>query len=280
MAGGLAALHPGLIAYSAVVATIASLPNPERGYGIFMVLQFGISGLGLWGLPQVLPVIGVPGMFAIFSALAVASCWLRDAIIHRTGVAGDQGVELHAIFAPTALLMLLGIGLYETANLMHYAYDARIGQSFGLVGQQVGRILGTATFLGVPAALLVTWIGDRFGQLPPLAFALLVSVTGMLILLYPVGRVSYEVSMYLMGFIWAFALPFFYAIGARIDPGGSVVVVAGFFTSLGATTGPAVSAMLVRPGDYDDIMLGAIGLYGLVLAMMVVCVRRLEQGQD
>ena len=50
----------GMIAYSAVMATIAALPGHERGYGIFMVFQFGISGIGLWGLPYVFPIVGVP----------------------------------------------------------------------------------------------------------------------------------------------------------------------------------------------------------------------------
>jgi hypothetical protein len=269
----------GMVAYGAVMATIAALSSPERGYGIFMVFQFGISGLGLWGLPYVLPVVGVPGMFAIFSGLAVASYVLRGAVIHRSGVTDGQGVELHAILKPTALLMLFGIGLYETANLMHYAYGDRIGLTFDLSNYEIGRILGTATFLGVPAAFIVVWIGDRFGQLQPLAFALAVSVVGMLILLYPFGPVSYRVSMYTMGSIWAVGLPYFYAIGARIDPGGSVVVVAGFFTSLGATLGPALSALLVRPGYYDDIILGAIGIYGLVAAMMTICVTMIGNDQ-
>ena len=156
---------------------------------------------------------------------------------------------------------------------MHYSYGERIGQTFDLTDFQIGRILGTATFLGVPAAFLVVWIGDRFGQIQPLTIALLISVAGMLVLLYPVGPVSYHVSMYTMGSIWAVGLPYFYAIGARIDPAGSVVVVAGFFTSFGATVGPALSATLVRPGYYDDILLGATGIYGLVLVMMILCVR-------
>ena len=269
----------GMIAYGAVMATIAALSSPERGYGIFMVFQFSISGLGLWGLPYVFPIVGVPGMFAIFAAMAVASYWLRGAVIHRAGVTDGQSVELRTIFAPVALLMLFGIGLYETANLMYYAYGDRIGLTFDLTDFEIGRILGTATFLGAPAALAVVWVGDRFGQLQPLAFALLVSVAGMLILLYPVGEMSYRISMYMMGAIWAVGLPYFYAIGARIDPGGSVVVVAGFFTSMGATIGPAISAMLVRPGYYDDIMLGAIGIYGLVLAMMLLCVSMIDRSQ-
>ena len=55
----------GAVAYAAVMASIAASNNPERGYGIFMVFQFGISAIGLYGLPQVLADIGTVGTFLI-----------------------------------------------------------------------------------------------------------------------------------------------------------------------------------------------------------------------
>jgi MFS family permease len=149
--------------------------------------------------------------------------------------------------------------------------------NFGLTDYRIGEILGLATFLGVPSALIVVWLGDRFGQLKPLSAALLVSVVGLLVLLYPLGPASYAVSMYLMGIAWAFGLPYFQAVEARIDPGGSVVVVGGFFTSCGAVLGPAIAATLVRPGFYDNVLLFAIGTYGVVVVLMTLCTNRIAR---
>jgi MFS family permease len=265
----------GAVAYAAVMATIATMSNPERGYGVFMVLQFGLSAIGLYGLPFLLPVIGVSGLFLILSALAVLSLFLRGSVIHRAPVSAGAAVEIHMLLKPVALLSMFGVGLYETANLAYYTYTERIGVNFGLTDYQIGEVLGLATLLGVPSALAVVWIGDRFGQLRPISAALLVSVLGLLILLYPLGSASYPIAMYMMGVAWAFGLPYFQAVEARIDPGGSVVVVGGFFTSCGAAVGPAIAATLVRPDDYDNVLLFAMGVYGVVAVLMTMCTSRI-----
>ncbi len=265
----------GAVAYAAVMATIATMSNPERGYGVFMVLQFGLSAIGLYGLPFLLPVIGVSGLFLILSALAVLSLFLRGSVIHRAPVSAGTAVEIHMLLKPVALLSMFGIGLYETANLGYYTYTERIGVNFGLTDYQIGEVLGLATLLGVPSALAVVWMGDRFGQLRPISAALLVSILGLLILLYPLGPASYPIAMYMMGAAWAFGLPYFQAVEARIDPGGSVVVVGGFFTSCGAAVGPAIAATLVRPDDYDNVLLFAIGVYGVVAVLMTMCTSRI-----
>jgi hypothetical protein len=64
-----------------------------------------------------------------------------------------------------------------------------------------------------------------------------------------------------LGVAWAFGLAYFYAIEARIDPGGSVVIVGGFFTSCGSVAGPALAATLVQPDDFGSVLAAAIGIY-------------------
>ena len=164
----------GAIAYAAVMATIATMSNPERDYGIFMVFQFGLSAIGLYWLPYLLPVIGgVAGLFSILAVAAVLSLLLRNSVIHREAVAEETAVEIKTLLKPAALMAMFGIGLYETANLGYYTYSERIGLSMGLNDYQVGEVLGVATLLGVPSAFGVVWLGDRFGQLKPLFLALL-----------------------------------------------------------------------------------------------------------
>lgn len=262
----------GAVAYAAVVASIASTANPERGYGVFMVLQFGLSAIGLYGLPYLLPTIGVVGMYLLLAVAAVLSLTLRDSVVHRDAATEEPAIELQMLFRPAAILAMLGIGIYETANFMQYTYSERIGISFGLSSYQIGESLGIASLLGVPAALLVVWIGDRFGQLRPLLAAIALSVIAHLLLLAPNGTVSYVLAVFVLGIAWAIGLAFFYAIEARLDPGGSVVVVGGFFTSCGSVAGPALAASLVQPDNFGGVLFAAICVYVIaaVLATMSV----------
>lgn len=151
----------GAIAYAAVMATIATMSNPERDYGIFMVFQFGLSAVGLYLLPYLLPIIGVAGLFSILAVAAALSLLLRNSVIHREAVSDGTAVEIKTLLKPAALMAMFGIGLYETANLGYYTYSERIGLSMGLNDYQVGEVLGVATLLGVPSAFGVVWLGDR-----------------------------------------------------------------------------------------------------------------------
>lgn len=262
----------GAVVYAAVVASLAATANPERSYGIFMVLQFGLSAVGLYVLPYFLPDIGVVGMYLLLAALAGVSLVLRDSVVHRDAAPEEPAIEVRMLLRPAAILAMLGIGIYETANFMQYTYSERIGIGFGLSNLQIGEALGIASLLGVPAALLVVWIGDRFGQLRPLLAAIILSVVAHLLLLFPSGTVSYYLAVYALGIAWSFGLAFFYALEARLDPGGSVVVVGGFFTSCGSVAGPAIAASLVQPEEFAGVIAAAISIYLLaaVLSMLSV----------
>ena len=260
----------GAITYAAVMTTIAATNNPARGYGIFMVFQFGLGAVLLYGLPLVLPDIGVAGMYLSMAAAAAFSLLLKGSVMHREAAVEDAAIEMHMLIKPAAILAMVGIGLYETANFMQYTYADRIGVGFGLTEYQIGEILGFSMLIGIPAALTVVWISDRFGQLAPLTAALILSIAALTALLFPSGAVTYVAAMCAFGFAWAFGLAYFYAIEARIDPGGSVVVVGGFFSACGNTAGPAIAATLVSPRGYDDVLVAAIGIFGLVWCVMAL----------
>jgi len=173
---------------------------------------------------------------------------------------------------------MLGIGFYETANFGWYTYADRIGVSIGLDVVRIGEILGFSAMLGIPAALLVVWIGDRFGQIGPLLVAVLLAMGAELWLLFPTGVSTYIVSMAVLSFAWAVGLPYFYAVEARLDPGGSVVVVGGFFTNVGSVAGPAIAASLIAPDGFDQILLAGLGIYVIVICLMTLSARIAGRG--
>ena len=263
----------GAVAYAAVVTTIAASSNPDRGYGIFMVFQFGLSAICLYGLPIALPGIGVLGMYLLMSAAAALSLVLKGAVIHRGTTTEDPAIEIHMLIKPAAIFAMIGVGFYEMANFMHFTYADRIGVGFALSVTRIGEVLGFASLLGIPAALIVVWIGDRYGELRPLVIALLLSIGALAWLLVSDDSAAYVVAMSVLGFSWAFGLPYFYAVEARLDPGGSVVVVGGFFTACGSVAGPALAAALVAPARYDNVLFAAIGIYLLVICLMMLSVR-------
>jgi MFS family permease len=267
----------GAAAYASVVTSIAALREPERGYGMFTVLQFGLSSALFYLLPIVLPTIGVGGMFILMSLLAALALSMKDSVLLRDAVDDEQKLETKSLLKPAALLAMLGIGAYEVANFMQYTYAERIGLEFDLSSIEAGQTLGLATLLGVPAGLAVVWLGDRFGQLKPLLGAIIASVAAHFLLLSDGGPASYIISMCIISAAWAFGLAYFYSIEARLDPAGSVVVVGGFFTACGGALGPALAAMLVRPNNFSVVLATAIGVYVIVGLLMIASNRYTRQ---
>ena len=265
----------GAAAYAAVITTIAATLHPERGYGLLMVFQFALSAVGLYALPLVLPVIGAEGMYLGLSGAAVLALLLTGSVLQRaSGAGGDEpGIEMHMLLRPAAILVLAAIGLYETANVMHFTYAERIGVSLGLAGERVGEILGLATMLGIPAAFGVVWLSDRAGRLLPILAAVLTSMLALGLLLAPTGALGYGVAMGMLSIAWAFGFPYFQAVEASLDPGGSVVVAGSFLTASAAAVGPALAGSLVGPDGYGPVLLGAIGLYLVVTILMTAALR-------
>jgi MFS family permease len=261
----------GVAAYASVMSAYAGWREPDRAYGLFMAIQFLVSSVGLFGLPWILPDTGVSGLFALFTMLDVAALLLVVQLPgsdERKPAGSGSPVEWRVILAQTSLLCLLGIGLFEASNMASFTYAERIGVSFGLQGSEIGLVLGTATLLGIPAAFGVFLLGSRFGRYPPILVTALIQSSALLILLTGPGELKYVISMCLMAMGWGFALPYFQAIEAQIDPRGSVVVAGGFATSFGGFLGPALAASLISPGSYGGMIVTASASYIVVIILM------------
>jgi MFS family permease len=267
----------GAAAYASVMGSFAGWRQPDRAYGLFMAIQFAFSAVGLYGLPWILPQTGVAGILVLFTVLDVLALFLvthLPTVAERSGKGIKATVEWRVIFAATSILCLIAIGTFEAANMASFTYADRIGVSFGLEGEEIGLVLGVATMLGIPAGFGVYFVGSRFGRFKPIMVAILVQVGALILLLSGGGQSSYVLAMCLLAPCWGFALPYFQAIEARIDPGGSVVVAGGFATSFGGFVGPAVAASLVSAGNYESLIITAgVSLFVVIALMRVVTFR-------
>lgn len=271
----------GAAVYGGVMSAYAAWREPDRAYGLFMALQFAVSGAGLFLLPMAIPHLGVAGIFALFTLLDLGALVLARALpdnVERAGrIVGDK-LEWQIIFTLTALACLLAIGLYETAQMAHFTYIERIGVAVGLDAGQIGLALGLSSLLAIPAAFAVTWIGSRFGYFIPIAAATLVQVLSVALLMRADSFADYLLITCLFAMGWAFVLPYFQAIEARIDPGGSVVVAGSFATGAAGFIGPAGAAMLVMPGDYWRMLMAILVSLLVVIAMTRFVTHRLRVG--
>ena len=264
-------------AYTVVVAAFARLPDVDRGYGLFVTLQFIVSGLGLYALPVYSEVLGVEGMFLSIAALDVTGLamtrFLPGRAIDAPGFSGLK-TELHVLLAWATLLGALGFAIFEAANTAQFTYVERLGVSLALTDQQVGSALLIASLAGIPGAFVIVLLGSRFGRVAPLTLGIALSICGLLTLITGDSFASYLLGTSLMGFSWAFCLPYIQGLLAELDPHGSAVAAGSASSTIGGSIGPGLAALAVGGGSYTRVLGLSICLLLAALASFWLANRR------
>jgi len=256
-------------AYTIAVAAFARERHVDRGYGIFITLQFIISGLGLFFLPVASTLLGVTGMYLGFAALdlvGVALCrYLPGRAPVSTAIQPNKS-ELGVLLARATLFATLGFAIFEAANTAQFTYVERYGHALNFSDHQLGLALMIGSLAGIPGAFSIVVFGSRFGRKGPLAFGVGVAVAGLGILISADQYAWYMLGSILMGFSWAFCLPYIQGLLASLDSKGSAVAAGAAFSTVGGAAGPGLAALVVGDGNYHGVFAFAIGL--LIISLL------------
>lgn len=276
---GLAGLGQGA-AYTAVMSSIARTDDPDRGYGMLMTAQFGISALGLYLIPIILPKVGIEGMFvglAVIDLLGVFMAYQllssERAIDKRNIDEGDLShVEWKIILSGSAIMVILGLSFLEGAMTAQFSFTERVAtQRLMMDPEEVGSILALASLIGIPGGFGCVLLGNRFGRSIPLFLGLAASVVGIAMLALADSATMYAISAYILGFTWAFTLPYFQAAQADLDPHGSVVAAGSFSGTMGNAAGPGLAGIAVLYGGYNSVLMMA----GVLMILSILCIPNL-----
>jgi len=257
----------GIMLGAAYVTSAASFPrfdDYERGFGLFVTLQFIISGLGLYVVPVYSDLLGAHGMFAGFAVLdAVALALVRhlpEQIPARQSGA-QKRTELRVLLTVAAVLGILGFALFECANNAQFTYVERFGVSLGLSHHDIGLSLLIASLIGIPGAFTIVILGHRFGTLGPLTLGIGIGVAGLLVLIGTRSYAGYFAGCCCLGFSWAYCLPYIQSLLASLDRKGSVIAAGTSLSTLGDALGPGAAALVVGGGAYARVFALSLGLF-------------------
>ncbi|MEM6682986.1 MAG: MFS transporter [Pseudomonadota bacterium] len=261
-------------AYVIVIAAFARFEQYERGYGMFVTLQFLVSGIGLYLLPVFSSNMGAKGMYLILAACN-AGAFALAAALPSTGSAKPQAAEnpkseLRFLLSLATLAAILGFGIFEMANNVQFTYVERYGVSIGLVGEEIGFSLLIGSLVGIPGAFAIVLLGDRFGTVVPLGFGIGMGVLGLVFLSLGPSYSGYFIGSCCLGFSWAFCLPFIQSLLAGLDREGSVLAAGSTASMLGAAIGPGLAAAVLGEGNYRAVFAVAIFLFVLSFAAFLV----------
>ncbi len=257
-------------AYVASVASFARFDGYERGFGLFVTLQFIVSGVGLYIVPVYADELGAAGLFGLFAVLdtiaLVLARRLPDVAAAPVG-ARHSASELRILLTGAATLAIIGFAVFEAANNAQFAYIERFGVALAISDQQVGIALLLASLIGIPGAFSIVVVGQRLGTLGPLVFGIAIAVVGLLVLISADSYGAYLLGGCCMGFSWAFCLPFIQSLLATIDRKGSAISAGTSFSTFGSAMGPGLAATVVAGGKYANVFSLSIGLFAITLTL-------------
>jgi len=263
-------------AYTATLGAFARLQDVDRGYAMFVTLQFLISGLGLYLLPVYSSLLGVSGLFVVLATLDLTGALLSSRL-PGPALNGDSEPrlqnEIHVLLAGATILGILGFAIFEAANTAQFTFVERLGVALDFTDRQVGTALLVASLVGIPGAFSIVFLGDRLGRVAPLSFGIAVGIGGLFVLMESNQFMPYMAGLSMIGFSWAFCLPYIQGLLASLDRNGSAVAAGAATSTIGGATGPGIAALVVGGGNYSGVFIFASALLLVALGSFIAATR-------
>ncbi|MDE2462634.1 MAG: MFS transporter [Alphaproteobacteria bacterium] len=243
---------------------IARTGVPDRVFGMLLVVQFGLGGLGVMVLPRLVPIFGVPVLFltlALFSVVTLTMVpFLDDYPVQKTQPVVVADPSRRIAWGPLSLA-LLAVFLFQAGNMALAAYMIELGKGYGLNPDYVSTIIGIAAWIGAIGSLLVVAFGTRFGRFFPLAGALMLTVLGNAAFHFSASALIFGAANVGTAITWAFIIPYLLGMCAAFDTAGQSAAMGGFASHMGLATGPFIAATVIGGANYPlliDVAVAAL----------------------
>lgn len=255
--------------------------RPERTFGMLLVVQGGLGGLGVMSLPSLVPLFGTQALFlalAAVSLVALLTLPFLDEYPPLAAAAGSAGTgaapgqeSARVTAGGMALpLALLAVFLFQFANMLLFTYIIGLARHFRLDVGHSAYVVGAATWIGMLGSMLVVTWGTRYGRVRMLGIALLLTALGMWILHASAEPWVYALANIGTGVTWGFVIAHLLGICARCDLYGRAAALGGFASKMGLATGPFVGALLLGADRYDLLIdVATIGIAACAVAAFV-----------
>ncbi len=262
-------------------SVIARTRVPDRVFGMLLVVQFGLGGLGVMLLPRLVPLFGTPVLFlalALFSAVTLAMVPFLDdyprAPPHDAKARGGAGIDWFPLS-----LALAATFLFQAGNMALGAYIIELGRHFGLSIAFMSPTLGIAAWIGAVGSLLVVMFGTRYGRFVPLTIALALTVVGNAVFYWSGSATIYAAANVGTAITWAFVIPYLLGMCAAFDRTGQTAAMAGFCSKMGLATGPLVGGLILGADNYMLLITVSVLVLAASAAAALYPARMLDRTQ-
>lgn len=239
---------------------IARTRFPDRVFGMLLVVQFGMGGIGLWALPPLVPEHGTAILFVALAAFSLATLAMLPFLpAYPIGSVRDTEAIAAAPIAWRPLVVtLLAIFLFQAGNMGLGAFIIGLGRNAGLSQEFIGPTLAAANWLGATGSVFVIMVGTRFGRAKPILVSVVITVLFTAAFWRSDVPAIYVAANIGTATIWAFTIPYLLGLAAALDKVGQTAALGGFCSKLGLASGPLLTGYLLEHGGYALTIAAAV----------------------
>jgi len=263
-------------------SVMARTEEPDKSFGMLLIVQFGLGGLGVMLIPGLVPHYGTTILFMSLVAFSLATLLMLPFLpdYHVSEERARKLAEAHEGVRKVPLALTLGsIFLFQAANMGLYAYIIGLGEHYGLELPFISGTLGIAAWLGLAGAGLVVILSDRLGYLKSLGVGILLTAIGTWAFLFSSTPWIWIVANCLIGITWAFTIAYLLGLMSRFDTSGQMAAMGGFASKMGLASGPAVAALLLGKDNYPLII--NVAVVAIVISLLAILIpARMQDRSD
>ncbi|MEO1041616.1 MAG: MFS transporter [Pseudomonadota bacterium] len=251
---------------------IARTAAPDKTFGMMLFVQFGLGGLGVMFIPQLVPAFGTPVLFLSLASFSVVTLMMVPFLgaYPPKNLDEAKGTEGGIDIGPLSLT-LVAIFLFQAGNMALLAFIIRLGLDYGLDRTYTSTALGLATWVALLGPLTVIVLGVKVGRTLPLVFGMALTLAGMGLFHLSGEPWAYLVANCTTGITWGLVIAYLLGMTAEFDAAGRMSALGGFISKMGLATGPLVAGRALGADfGFGFLINGAIIVLAVSTLFMIV----------
>ena len=256
------------------LSIIARTYNPDKIFGMLLVVQYSFGSLGIWLVPRLVDNFGYGAAFGTLITFTLMTLLILPFVPNVESPSESDNTNVGLFQVPITMMLffvLCALFLFQAANMGVADYAFELGKDIGLTNNEISNILTIANIISISGGVLVYIIGTRFGRTIPLIIGISIASIFTYLLHYSDNINIYFVANTFTGIAWGFTIPYLLGLCATFDLHGQMAALAGFVSKMGLASGPLVGSLFIISNGFSYIInLATIALMiALILSVYV-----------
>ena len=251
------------------LSIIARTFNPDKIFGMLLVVQYSFGSIGIWAVPRMVDIFGYSAVFGALISFTVMAILILPMVPDVSKPPDNQALNNIFSFSIEKFLFLAlaALFLFQAANMGVADYAFELGKDIGLKNTEISNLLTIANIISISGGMMVYIIGTRFGRTIPLVIGISVAAIFTFLLHYSENVTIYFIANSVTGIAWGFTIPYILGLCASFDKHGQVAALAGFISKMGLATGPLIGSLFIIEYGFKFII--NIAVFALFIAIIM-----------